>query len=296
MKIGVVFPTTEIGNDPAAIRDFAQSAEDLAYDHIDLEEHVLGADPNREGGWTWGPAGAGRPGVTKDAAIHEPFVLCGYLAACTRRIELATAVLVLPQRQTALVAKQAAEVDILSGGRLRLGVGAGWNPVEFQGLGADFHTRGRRQEEQIRLLRRLWQEDVVDFSGRFHRVELAGINPLPGRRIPIWLGGVSDAALRRAARLADGYMPLSLQPGDAAAEFKQRLHAYLAEAGRSPAEFGIEVWTGVRSGDPDAWRRALDGWRDYGATHATLRLYGLQSPGPDRYIDAMRRYMEAVSG
>jgi probable F420-dependent oxidoreductase len=296
VKLGVVFPTMEIGNDPAVIRDFAQAAEELGYAHITLEEHVLGADPEREGGWPWGPMGYGRPGVTRHAAIHEPFVLCGYLSAVTRRVELATGVLVLPQRQTALVAKQAAEIDILSGGRLRLGVGVGWNPVEFEGLGADFHARGRRIEEQMLLLRRLWHEDVIDFTGEWHRLDRAGINPLPGRDIPVWLGGRSEASLRRAARLADGYMPLGLQPGDDARALLERLHGYLADAGRTPENFGFEAWTNLRSGDADDWRRTIEAWRELGATHATLRIAGTPGEGPGRFIDAMRRYREAAGG
>jgi len=294
MKIGVVFPTMEIGNDPAVIRDFAQAAEALGYTHLTFEEHVLGADPNREGGWHHGPMGNGRPGVTKDASIHEPFVLCGYLAAVTTRIELATGVLVLPQRQTALVAKQVAEIDILSGGRMRLGIGVGWNPVEFEALGEDFHTRGRREEEQIQLMRRLWEEDVVDFQGEWHRVDKAGINPRPSRRIPIWLGGRTDVVLKRAARLADGYLPLGLQPGDEARALSQRLRDYLKEAGRTPERFGFEGWTNTRTGGPDEWHQTVEQWRDLGATHLTLRVAGLDPSNPNRHIDTMRRYREAV--
>jgi probable F420-dependent oxidoreductase len=186
------------------------------------------------------------------------------------------------------------EIDLLSKGRLRLGVGVGWNPVEFEGLGADFQTRGRRQEEQIELLRKLWQDDVVDFKGRFHRVDKAGINPLPGRRIPIWLGGVSEVAMQRAARLADGYMPLGLPQGEAAKEFVLRLRNYVEEAGRSFEDFGLETWTNVRTGDAAAWRQGLEQWREIGATHATLRLYGLQGDSPTRFLDAIRRYREAV--
>jgi probable F420-dependent oxidoreductase len=294
MNIGVVFPTMEIGNDPSVITDFAQTAEALGYSHLTFEEHVLGADPNREGGWSYGPMGNGRPGVTKDASIHEPFVLCGYLAAVTRRIGFATGVLVLPQRQTALVAKQVAELDLLSGGRMRLGIGVGWNPVEFEALGEDFHNRGRREEEQIELLRLLWENEVVDFHGEWHRVDRAGINPRPGRRIPIWLGGRTDVVLRRAVRLADGYMPLGLQPGPDAEVLVERLHGYLAEAGRSPDSFGFEAWTNIRTGDPDQWGRQIEWWRNLGATHVTLRVAGLDPESPNRHIEAMRRYREAI--
>jgi probable F420-dependent oxidoreductase len=294
MRIGVVFPTMEIGNDPGRIKDFAQAAEALGYAHITFEEHVVGADPNREGGWQYGPRGYGFPGVTKDASIHEPFVTIGYLAGLTQRIEFATGVMVLPQRQTALVAKQVTELDILSGGRIRLGFGVGWNPVEFEALGQDFHTRGRREEEQLQLLRRLWEEDVVDFTGEWHRVDKAGINPRPTRHIPVWLGGRTDIVLKRAARLADGVMPLGLQLGNDATALVQRLHGYLKEAGRSPDGFGFEGWTNTRTGGPEEWRQTIEQWRVLGATHLSLRLGGLESTSPDRHIDAMRRYRDAV--
>ena len=294
MRIGVVFPTMEIGTDPVAIKDFAQAAEALGYTHLTFEEHVLGADPNREGGWQYGPMGFGRPGVTKDASIHEPFVTCGYLAGLTQRIEFATGVLVLPQRQTALVAKQVAQIDILSGGRMRLGVGVGWNPVEFKAVGEEFHNRGRPEVEQLQLLRRLWEEDVVDFRGEWHRVDRAGINPRPARRIPIWLGGRTDVVMKRAVRLADGYMPLGLQPGEQAEALMQRLRGYLVEAGRPPASFGFEAWTNTRTGGSEEWRQTIDWWQNLGATHLTLRVAGLDPGNPDRHIDAMRRYREAV--
>ena len=295
MRVGVVFPSMAIGNDPGVIRDFAQAAEALGYDHLTFQEHVLGVDTNREGGWHWGPMRNGRLPMMKDTSIHEPFVLFGYLAGLTRRIEFSTGVMVLPQRQTALVAKQAAEIDLLSGGRLRLGFGVGWNPFEFEGLGMDFHTRGRRQEEQIQLLRRLWHDEVVDFRGDFHRVDRAGINPRPERRIPIWLGGNAEATLRRAARLADGYVPTGLQPGDDSEAMIGRLHGYLAETGRTPEGFGLDAWTAMQSGGPEEWRQTIEHWRGLGATHVTVNVANVSTTGPDRFIDAMRRYREAVS-
>jgi probable F420-dependent oxidoreductase len=294
MRFGVVFPSMAIGNDPAVIKDFAQAAEALGYSHLTFQEHILGCDINREGGWHWGPMRNGRPPMTKDTSIHEPFVLFGYLAGVTRRIEFSTGVMVLPQRQTALVAKQAAEIDLLSGGRLRLAFGVGWNPFEFEGLGMDFHTRGRRQDEQIQLLRRLWENEVVDFHGEFHRVDRAGINPRPARRIPIWLGGNAEAVLRRAARLADGYVPTGLPAGAGARDAICRLRGYLAEAGRAAEDFGLDAWTGMQAGDPDEWRQTIEGWRDLGATHVTVNVAGLASTTPGRYIDAMRRYREAI--
>jgi probable F420-dependent oxidoreductase len=296
MNIGVVFPQTEIGNDPAAIRDFAQAAEALGYAHLAVYDHVLGADPNRDGGWHHGPMGDGRPGYTKDDAFHEPFVLFGYLAGQTRRIELVTGILVLPQRQAALVAKQAAEIDILSGGRLRLGVGSGWNPVEFEALSEDFHNRGRRQDEQVLLLRRLWEEEAIDFRGTWHRVDRAGINPRPSRRIPIWFGGGNEAVLRRAARLGDGWMPLAFHPRDAAYPTVERLRGYLRGEGRDPDRFGVEGYAQIGAGGPDKWREHIAWWQDLGATHLSVRTMGLGFDSPSKHIDAIRRYREAIAG
>src|SRR6266545_754766 len=224
MRIGVVFPQTEIGNDPSAIHDYAQAAEELGYTHVLAYDHVLGANPDRPGGWS----GA----YTFRSAFHEVFVLFGYLAGVTQRLELVTGVLILPQRQTALVAKQTASLDVLSGGRLRLGVGLGWNEVEYTGLKEDFHNRGRRIEEQVALLRRLWSEPLVVFNGRWHTIPDAGINPLPVHRpIPIWFGGHAPAVLRRTARLGDGWMP-NRPLADCKADLDQ-LDRFLAEAGRS---------------------------------------------------------------
>ena len=186
MKLGAIFPQLEIGNDPAAIRDWAQAVEQMGYDHILVFDHGLGAHPDRF-------EGKFRPPYTHEMPFHEPFVLFGYLAALTERVELTTGILILPQRQTALVAKQAAQTDVLSGGRLRLGVGIGWNHVEYEALGENFRNRGRRMEEQVALMRRFWAEDLVDFNGRYHHVHQAGINPLPLRRsIPVWMGGGAD--------------------------------------------------------------------------------------------------------
>ena len=295
MDIGVVFPL-EVGHDQAVIREIAQGAEGLGFDHIMLEEHVLGADPTtgsyREDGWHWGPAG--RPGVTKDAAIHEPFVLLGLLAAFTTRIGLGTAVLILPQRQTAIVAKQATEVDLLSGGRLRLGVGAGWNPVEFEGLGMDFDSRGQREEEQIDLLRQLWAHETLDFKGQWHRIDHAGINPRPGRQIPIWLGGAREVALKRAARIADGYMPLGVAADDAGKALIERLRGLVRAAGRDAKSFGIEAFELTRGRTPDDWSRNYETWQSLGVSHLTLRIGNPEFESPRRYIDVMQAYRKAI--
>ncbi len=284
MKLGVILPQLEIGTDPAAIRDYAQAAEEAGYDHILAFEHVLGADSSRYPGWN-GP-------YDYRAQFHEPFVLYGFLAGQTRRIELVTGVLVLPQRQTALVAKQAAQVDVLSGGRLRLGVGVGWNQVEMEGLGCDFQSRGRRIVEQIRLLRALWSEDVVDFEGRWERVRHAGINPRPSRgTIPIWMGGMAEPVLRRAARLADGWFP-QFRPDAEGRAAIARLQGYAREAGRDPASVGIEGRLNARGRDPDGWAELYARWKEMGVTHLTFNSMGCGYTSPGQHIEAIRRFKE----
>ncbi|NRA04096.1 MAG: LLM class F420-dependent oxidoreductase [Myxococcales bacterium] len=287
MELGVVFPQTEIGNDPIAIRDFAQAAEGLGFGHLLAYDHVLGADPDRPGGWQ------GRP-YDKDTPFHEPFVLFGYLAGCTTTLEFVSAVIILPQRQTALVAKQAAEVDVLSSGRLRLGVGTGWNEVEYEALGENFHDRGKRQEEQIELMRRLWAEESLSFEGRWHRVTKAGINPRPEATIPIWLGGMAEAVIDRAARIADGWMPLA-GPNDASKQVIEKIHAGLEQAGRKPEDFGIQAQAQVRGGDPDRWRKHAAAWERLGATHLAIATMNAGLATPEAHIDAIRRYREALS-
>ena len=232
MRFGVVFPQTEIGADPLAIRDFAQAAEALGYQHILAYDHVIGANPASRPGW--------RPPYTYRDPFHEPFVLFGYLAGLTKKIELVTGVIILPQRQTVLVAKQAAALDVLSGGRLRLGIGIGWNPVEYEALNANFKDRGRRSEEQVEVMRQLWTQELVTYKGQWHTITDAGLNPLPVQRpIPIWFGGGDDRALRRLARLGDGWFPL-LGPDDKCRAAIEKIHSYAREAGRDPGLIGIE--------------------------------------------------------
>ncbi len=282
MHIGVVFPQNEIGADPAAIRDYAQAAESLGYDHILVFDHVLLASPDSTT-------------VASDSndMFHEIFVLLGYLAALTERIEFVTGVLVLPQRQTALVAKQAAEVDVLSGGRLRLGVGVGGNTLEYDSLGQDFTNRGVRSEEQIDFMRALWANELVTYEGKWHRITDAGLNPLPiARSIPIWIGGHADAVLRRTARLADGWMPV-LPPDDHARAEVEKLRGYAREAGRDPAEIGVESFFTIRDRSPSDWLEWIDAWERLGATHLSLstQLSGFTSPA--EHIDTIRRFKEA---
>lgn len=230
---------------------------------------------------------------TKDHVFHEPFVTLGYIAAVTERIGLVTGVIILPQRQTALVAKQAAQVDLLSGGRLRLGVGIGWNWVEYEALGQNFHDRGKRQEEQIALMRELWANDTITYQGTWHRVTKAGLNPRPQRQIPVWFGGFAEAALRRAGRIGDGWIG-GASP-DQAERLIEQLRGYVREAGRDPAQFGIEGRDQVADSTPDSWRANADRWRELGASHLSLVTMNAGLNTPDDHIDALRRYREALA-
>ena len=285
MKIGVVFPQTEIGQDPAMIRDYAQAVEAMGYTHILAFDSVIGANPDRPGGWD--------SQYDYRHAFHEPFALFAFCAAVTRRIELVTGVLILPQRQTTLVAKQAAEVDVLSGGRLRLGIGVGWNPVEFEALGENIHDRGKRVEEQLEVMRLLWTRELVTYEGRWHRVPDAGIKPLPVQRpIPVWMGGESEAVLRRAARLADGWITLqTFRPGPAAQQTIDRLHGLVREAGRDPAAFGIEGRVALAQVPPAEWAKELAAWRAMrGITHLCVNTMGLGLPGPEEHVRTLERF------
>lgn len=276
----MIFPSAEIGNDVGVIREWAQAADELGFAHLLTYDHVVGAvHEGREPALT-GP-------YTEKTPFHEPFVLFGYLAGITSRIELCTGVIILPQRQTVLVAKQAAELDVLSGGRLRLGVGIGWNYVEYEALNEDFGNRGRRLEEQIEVMRLLWREPVADYAGRWHRIDRAGIEPRPLRQIPIWFGGFADAAIRRAARLGDGFVVTGSRGSQR--PIVERLLASLEEAGRDRAEFGIDIMLRIHGDDPDGWREELETWRAAGATHVSLNpLEAGRSPA--EHVELVRRY------
>ncbi len=287
MQLGAIFPQTEIGADPSAVRDFAQATEDLGYAHLIAFDHVLGADVAHYPDWA-GP-------YSHRDMFHEPFVLFAYLAAITRRLELVTAVIILGQRQTALVAKQAAEVDVLSGGRLRLGVGIGWNAVEYEALNENFHNRGRRSEEQIEVLRALWTQEVVDFHGEWHNITQAGINPLPVQRpIPIWLGGRVEAVVKRTAQLADGWFP-QFPPDVKGRETIDRLHGYAREAGRDPAAIGIEGRISIAEGGSDDWAKQAQAWRELGASHLSVNTMRANLHSPADHIEGIERFKDAVS-
>jgi probable F420-dependent oxidoreductase len=226
--------------------------------------------------------------------FHEPLVLFGYLAAITRQVGLVTGIIILAQRQSVLVAKQAAEVDVLSGGRLRLGVGIGWNPVEYEALGEDFRTRGARIEEQVDVMRQLWTQEIVTYRGRYHRITEAGINPLPVQRpIPVWIGARADVGLRRAARIADGWFPLG-PPDEAMRDSVERLRRYAEEAGRDPGSVGIEARIDVGTGSAEEWSAQTEAWRSLGATHLCVNTMNAGLRSPKEHIEAIRRYEEAV--
>jgi probable F420-dependent oxidoreductase len=284
MQIGVVYPQTDLPTDRETVRAYVRQVEELGYRHVEIYDHVLGADPAVHAGWK-GP-------YNVDTTFHEPLVFYGFLAAITQ-LELVTAIVVAPQRQTALLAKQAAEVDILSGGHFRLGIGIGWNPVEYEALGQNFSTRGEREEEQIGLLRRLWTERSVTHDGKFDRITGAGLAPMPIQRpIPIWLGGMSPAAYRRMGRLADGWFP-RVVPGPELDQARAIIAAAAAEAGRDPAAIGMEPRVTWGDGGTDELIRSAQQWRDAGATHLSVDTMGSGLPGLDAHLDVLARAGEA---
>lgn len=280
MIIGVNVPYDETVLDPGALRDFAQGAEAIGFDYLAMADHILVVDMSLRGT----ASASGKHGY------REPLVTLANIAAYTSTIGLATAVMVLTQRQTALVAKQAAEVDVLSGGRLRLGVGVGWSEVEFEQLGQDFHNRGQRIEEQVEVLRALWTQESVTFHGRWHEISDAGINPLPVQRpIPIWMGGNAEPVLRRAGRMADGWLPEG-RPDSSLREQIERVRAYAAEAGRDPSTIGIEARVGLRSGDPDEWMATAKAWEAMGATGIMLTTSNAGCANVDDHLNLLRRF------
>ena len=284
MQIGVTLPQTEIGGAVADLRTYAEGVEQLGYRHLVAYEHVVGADPAVYTDWS-GP-------YDIDSTFHEPFVMLGYLAGITK-LELAPAVIILPQRQTALVAKQAAEVDLLTEGRFRLGIGLGWNQVEYEALGQDFSTRGRRMDEQVALLRRYWTERSITFEGEFDRVTGAGIAPLPLQRpIPLWFGGGSKPAFRRMGRLADGWLPM-MTPGPELDEAMATIAASAEAAGRDPQTIGMEgriTW----GGDLDQVKHEAEQWRALGATHIAINTMGSGLVGVDAHVEVLARIATAL--
>ncbi len=295
MKLGVALPIVDIGGQPDAIRDFAQAAEAIGYQGIAAPDHVLGVNVASRPEWTQGRA-------RSTDLYHDPFVLFGFLAGCTKIEDFSTQVLILPQRQTVLVAKQAASLEILCGGRFRLGIGVGWNEVEFTGLSENFHNRGRRSEEQAEVMQALWAEPHVTFKGKWHTIEDAGINPRPASgKVKLWYGGHADVTLRRVVRWGDGWMPLAYPPGEEARAAIDKLRAYAEAAGRDPATIGIDTRVSA-AGDEAQWRADVLTWKSCGVTHLTLANY-YQSGHLRRiagrsladHIAAMTRYWNAVA-
>lgn len=283
MKIGVVYPQIELNGDPEAARRIGLTAEALGYDHLLAYDHVLGATHDREPK-LWGP-------YTDRDPFHEPLILFAYLAGMTKHLEFATGVIILPQRQTALVAKQVADLDLLSGERLRFGIGVGWNYVEYQALGQDFSKRGARADEQIALLRRYWSEDLVTFQGRFDTVDRANILPLPRRQIPIWVGGFEEPAFKRGGRLGDGFIFAGAEPLAHLARVKH----HLAEAGRSTAGYGLDFITNTARSVDDAVR-AVETWREAGGTHASVCTMGMGFKTADAHLDFMAEVKARLAG
>jgi probable F420-dependent oxidoreductase len=286
MRIGVVFPQTELGGDASAVRAYGQRVEELGFTHVLAYDHVVGADPAVHAGWS-GP-------YDVHTTFHEPLVMFGYLAAVTTTLELVTGVIILPQRQTVLVAKQAAEVDLLSEGRLRLGVGLGWNAVEYEALGENFTNRGKRLGEQVELMRRLWTEPSVTFDGAHHRVTGAGLAPLPANRpIPVWIGAASRPALERAGRLADGWFPM-MAPGPQLDEARAIVAQSAIAAGRDPSAIGMEgrvTWRGDRQQAADE----LAKWTAAGATHVSVNTMGAGLRTVDEHLAVLQTVADDIS-
>ncbi len=278
MQLGAVFSHGEVGGDVASIRDWAQAVQDLGYDFVVVSDHVVGADK------------AAYPELERvyslESRLHEPLTLFAYLAGVAPRLGFLSSVVILPQRQAVLVAKQAAEVDVLSGGRLRLGVGIGWNPVEFTALGMEFRNRARRFEEQLAVMRKLWTERAVTFEGRYHSLRAEGINPLPVQRpIPLWIGASAEAAVKRACAIGDGYLPLAPLAGGWQATMDQ-IQQWLSEAGRDPATFGVEGRLNAATGTPDEWAKTIELWRGFKASHLSIGIQGLG--GVDAHVRRLR--------
>jgi probable F420-dependent oxidoreductase len=286
VRIGAVLPQVELPPDPEAARRFFMHLDSNGYAHALAYDHVLGADTRTRPGW--------RGAYAATDPFLEVLVAFGWAAAMTTRLELVTGVLILPQRQTALVAKQAATLDHLSGGRVRLGVGIGWNAVEYEALNEEFRTRGRRLEEQVEVLRALWTDPVVDFEGTWHRIDNAGLLPMPVQRpIPVWIGASAEPAIRRAARIADGFFPQGA-PGERMGQMLGWLFDELDRAGRDRATFGLDPRINVAKDTPDDWKRQAAFWRDTGVSHLSLVTMGGGYTAIDQHLEALDRGREAI--
>ncbi len=285
MQYGAVFPHNEIGTDPGAIKAYAQGIEALGVKHLLIYDHVLGADPDRAGGW--------QGAYDKDVAFHEPFTTFAYLAGVTETLEFITTVLILPQRQTVLVAKQAAEVAILSNNRLRLGIGTGWNDIEYEGLNENFSNRGKRQAEQVDLMRKLWSEDSLTYQGEYHTIIGASINPRPSQPIPVWFGGSAAPLLKRCGELGDGWIPL-MGANDNAKHSIETIRQHREALGLVWDDFGIQAQAQYHGGTPDRWARHAEKWRNMGATHLAIATHNAGSTDAEGHVKRVAEYLEAV--
>jgi probable F420-dependent oxidoreductase len=286
MEFGAVFPHNEIGTDPAAIKAYAQGVEALGATHLLIYDHVLGADPDRPGGW--------QAPYDKDTAFHEPFTTFAFIAAVTEKLDLVTTILILPQRQTVLAAKQAAEVAVLSNNRFRMGIGTGWNEIEYQGLNENFANRGKRQAEQVDLMRKLWSADSLSYKGEFHTIDAASINPRPSRPVPIWFGGSAPSLLKRCGELGDGWIPL-MGANDKAQACIDQIRGHREAAGRPWDGFGIQAQAQYAGGNPDRWGSHAQKWRDMGCTHLAIATHNAGTTDVDGHLARIQEYLNAVS-
>jgi probable F420-dependent oxidoreductase len=292
-RLGIAYPQAVIGSAPETLAAFAAVAEQDGFAHLALYDHVLGADravwPELVGPWR------------AEHEFHDVFVALGFLASATSSIELSTQVLILPQRQAAAVARQAASVAQLCGNRLRLGIGVGWNPVEFQALGADFGTRGKLVDEQLDVMTRLLTGEIVDYRGRWHTLDHVAINPVPNQAIPLWFGGTVSKTFERVARHGDGWITLYDRPGDTVQRRLDRLRRAAVRQGREPDQIGVDVWISMGGTTAADWRHEIEGWRGHGVTHLTLNTgfralhhEPIESNELQAHVDGARRFRDAV--
>ena len=285
MEIGAVFPHNEIGADPQAIKDYAQGVEELGVTHLLIYDHVLGADRDRPGGFE-GP-------YDKDIAFHEPFTTFAFIAAVTQKLDMITTVMILPQRQTVLVAKQAAELAILSNNRFKLGIGVGWNAVEYVGLNENFHDRGKRQAEQVELMRLLWESEVLEYKGNYHEIDKASINPRPSLPVPIWFGGGAPKLIQRCAELGDGWIPL-MGPNDKAKAMLDEIREKRAAKGLSWEDFGVQAQAQYAGGNPELWAKHATKWRDLGASHLAIATHNAGQTDVQGHLKRIQEYLDSV--
>ena len=286
MEIGAVFPHNEIGTDPQAIKDYAQGVEELGVTHLLIYDHVLGADRDRPGGFE-GP-------YDKDVAFHEPFTTFAFVAAVTKKLDMITTVMILPQRQTVLVAKQAAELAILSNNRFKLGIGVGWNAVEYTGLNENFKNRGKRQEEQVELMRLLWESEVLEYKGDYHHIDKASINPRPSKSVPIWFGGGAPQLIERCAHLGDGWIPL-MGPNEAARKTLAAIKAKRESKDLDWDNFGVQAQAQYAGGDAERWNKHAEKWRDLGASHLAIATHNAEPTNVDGHLGRIKEYLNAVT-